>query len=93
VPSAGLPPWMQVIATINPLSYAIDAARGWALADPAFGATTVSALLTSAVLTVGAATIAVRSIPTPSRMSSSMSSAPSEIAPFRVAHLPGGGCR
>jgi ABC-2 type transport system permease protein len=53
-----------VIATINPLTYAIDAARGWALADPAVGAT-VSALLTSAVLTVGAATIASRGVRKP----------------------------
>jgi len=52
---------------IEPVVYfdhAIDAARGWALADPAFGAT-VSALLTSAVLTVGAATIASRGVRKP----------------------------
>lgn len=64
VPIAGLPPWMRVIATINPLSYAIDAARGWALADPAFGAT-MSALLTAAALIVGAAAIASRGVRRP----------------------------
>ena len=64
VPITWLPPWMQVIATLNPVSYAIDAARGWALADPAFGAT-VSALLTAAVLTVGAAAIASRGVRKP----------------------------
>jgi ABC-2 type transport system permease protein len=64
VPITWLPPWMQVIATLNPVSYAIDAARGWALADPAFGAT-VGALLTAAILTVGAAAIATRGVRKP----------------------------
>lgn len=64
VPIAGLPLWMQVIATINPLTYAIDAARGWALADPAFAAT-VSTLLTSAAMTLGAVTIASRGVRKP----------------------------
>ncbi len=66
VPIAGLPRWMQVIATINPLSYATNAARGWALADPTlFESTmgaTVGALLTAAGLTVGAAAIATRGV-------------------------------
>ncbi|MGH3888763.1 MAG: ABC transporter permease, partial [Pseudonocardiaceae bacterium] len=64
VPIAGLPPWMQVIATANPLTYAIDASRGWALADPAFGAT-VSALLTAIALTIGSAAIAARGVRKP----------------------------
>jgi ABC-2 type transport system permease protein len=64
VPIAWLPSWLQVITTINPVSYAIDAARGWALADPAFGATVI-ALLTAAVLTVGAAAIASRGVRKP----------------------------
>jgi ABC-2 type transport system permease protein len=63
-PIAGLPAWMRVIATINPLTYAVDAARGWALADPAFGAT-VSALLTAAVLIVGSVVIASRGVRRP----------------------------
>jgi ABC-2 type transport system permease protein len=64
VPIAVLPPWMQTIATVNPLTYAIDAARGWALADPAFGAT-VSALLIAAILTVGSAAVAARGVRKP----------------------------
>lgn len=64
VPIAGLPSWLQVIATLNPLSYAIDAARGWALAEPAVGAT-ASALLAAAVLTVGAAVLAARGVRRP----------------------------
>ncbi|MGH3873051.1 MAG: ABC transporter permease [Pseudonocardiaceae bacterium] len=58
-PIAGLPTWMQVIATGNPLTYAIDAARGWALADPALGAT-LAALLTATALTIVSASIATR---------------------------------
>lgn len=64
VPIAALPGWLQVVATINPLSYAIDAARGWALADPAVGAT-LSALLAAAVLTAGSAIIAARGVRRP----------------------------
>ena len=64
VPITGLPPWMQVIATVNPLTYAIDAARGWALADPTFGAT-VTALLTATALTIGSAAIASRGVRRP----------------------------
>ncbi|MGH3832817.1 MAG: ABC transporter permease, partial [Pseudonocardiaceae bacterium] len=64
VPLAGLPPWMRVLATINPLSYAVDAARGWALGDPALGAT-LSALITSAALIAGAAVIASRGVRRP----------------------------
>lgn len=56
VPIAGLPSWLRVIATVNPLTYAIDAARGRALADPALGAT-VGALLAAGVLTLGAAAV------------------------------------
>ncbi|MGH3855533.1 MAG: ABC transporter permease [Pseudonocardiaceae bacterium] len=64
VPLAGLPPWMRVLATINPLSYAVDAARGWALGDPAFGAT-LSALITCAAFIAGAAVIASRGVRRP----------------------------
>lgn len=64
VPITGLPPWMRVIATLNPLTYAINACRGWALADPAFGAT-MTALLTSTTLIVGAAVIASRGVRRP----------------------------
>lgn len=64
VPITGLPSWLRVIAAINPLTYAIDASRGWALADPAFGAT-MTALLTSTALIVGSAVIASRSVRRP----------------------------
>jgi ABC-2 type transport system permease protein len=64
VPIAELPGWMRMIAIINPLSYAIDAARGWALAEPALGAT-IGALLTAAALTVVAGAIASRGVRRP----------------------------
>ncbi|HZA17049.1 MAG TPA: ABC transporter permease [Pseudonocardiaceae bacterium] len=64
VPIAELPSWMRLIAIINPLSYAIDAARGWALAQPAWGAT-IGALLTAAALTVVAGAIASRGVRRP----------------------------
>lgn len=64
VPITGLPSWMRVIAAINPLTYAIDAARGWALAGPAFGAT-MTALLAAATLIVGSAVIASRGVRRP----------------------------
>jgi ABC-2 type transport system permease protein len=64
VPVAGLPEWLQAIAMVNPLTYAIDAARGWALADPAFGAT-AGALLTAGVLTAGSALVAARGVRRP----------------------------
>ena len=64
VPITGLPSWMRVIATLNPLTYAVNAARGWALANPTFGAT-ISALLTAAAFIVGAAVIASRGVRRP----------------------------
>ncbi|MGH3984125.1 MAG: ABC transporter permease [Pseudonocardiaceae bacterium] len=64
VPIAELPGWMRMIAIINPLSYAIDAARGWALAQPALGPT-IGALLTAAALTVVAGAIASRGVRRP----------------------------
>jgi ABC-2 type transport system permease protein len=64
VPIAGLPPWLQVVATANPLTYAIDAARGWALAEPVLG-TTLSALLAAGVLIFGAAAVAARGVRKP----------------------------
>ncbi|MGI9062742.1 MAG: ABC transporter permease [Pseudonocardiaceae bacterium] len=64
VPVDGLPGWLQVVATVNPMTYAIDAARGWALADPAGGAT-VGAFLAAAVLTVVAGTVAARGVRRP----------------------------
>ena len=64
VPIAGLPSWLQVVATANPLTYAIDAARSWALADPSLGAT-LGALLAAGILIVGAAAVASRGVRKP----------------------------
>jgi ABC-2 type transport system permease protein len=64
VPINGLPAWLQVIATVNPLTYAIDAARGWALADPAVAAT-VGALIATGVLTMVSTVVAARGIRRP----------------------------
>ena len=64
VPVAGLPGWLRVIAAANPLSYAIDAARGWALAEPALGST-VGALLAAGLLTVTAGVVAARGVRRP----------------------------
>ncbi|MCA1572198.1 MAG: ABC transporter permease [Chloroflexi bacterium] len=64
VPVSGLPGWLQVIAAGNPLTYAIDAARGWALAEPTVGAT-VGALLAAALLTVAAGVVAARGVRRP----------------------------
>jgi ABC-2 type transport system permease protein len=48
VPITGLPGWLQAIANVNPLTFAVDAARSLALAQPVTGV--VGALATSAVL-------------------------------------------
>jgi ABC-2 type transport system permease protein len=55
VPMAALPEWLQLVAKINPLTYAIDASRHLALAMPV-GTGVLSATATSGlVLFVGAA--------------------------------------
>lgn len=64
VPIASLPAWLQVVATVNPLTYAIDAARGLALATPLL-APTVAAVLVSLVLAAVGATAAARFIRKP----------------------------
>ena len=64
VPVAGLPGWLRVIATANPLTYAIDAARGWALAEPALGST-VGALVAAGLLTVAAGAVAASGVRRP----------------------------
>jgi len=45
VPVASLPGWLQAVAKVNPLSYAVDGARGYALGHP-----DPSAVLTSIVI-------------------------------------------
>ena len=38
VPVKSLPGWLQAVAKVNPLSYTVDAARGYALGHPSAGA-------------------------------------------------------
>jgi ABC-2 type transport system permease protein len=45
VPIASLPGWLQAVAKVNPLSYTVDAARGFALGDPSVGALGKSVLI------------------------------------------------
>jgi ABC-2 type transport system permease protein len=59
VPVDGLPAWLRVVATINPLTYAVNASRDLALAMPV-GSGVVSALLASAGLLAVGAVAAVR---------------------------------
>lgn len=58
VPVAGLPGWLQAVANVNPLTYAVDAARAMALAHPVSGVG--AALGISAVLAVIGWVFAVR---------------------------------
>ncbi|WP_433269544.1 ABC transporter permease [Actinosynnema sp. CS-041913] len=58
VPVSGLPGWLQAVANVNPLTYAVDAARALALAHPVTGV--VGALATSAALAVVGWVFAVR---------------------------------
>lgn len=51
VPLKALPAWLQVVGTINPLTYAINAARNLSLALPV-GTGVISAVLTSILLGV-----------------------------------------
>lgn len=59
VPLDALPTWLQVVARINPLTYAVDASRDLSLALPA-GSGVISALATSALLLAIGAGFAVR---------------------------------
>jgi len=58
VPVSGLPGWLQAVANVNPLTYAVDAARALALAHPVTGV--VGALVTSAALAAVGWAFAVR---------------------------------
>ncbi|WP_309113804.1 ABC transporter permease [Saccharothrix sp.] len=58
VPVSGLPGWLQAVANVNPLTHAVDAARGLALAQPVSGV--AGALVTSAGLAVVGWIFAVR---------------------------------
>jgi ABC-2 type transport system permease protein len=59
VPLQALPEWLQVVAEVNPLTYAIDASRHLALALPV-GTGVLSAAGTSAVLLLAGAAAAAR---------------------------------
>jgi ABC-2 type transport system permease protein len=59
VPIDGLPGWLRVIATINPLTYAVDASRNLAL-DLPVGSGVVAALAASAGLLLVGVIAAVR---------------------------------
>ncbi|GAB2972543.1 ABC transporter permease [Saccharothrix stipae] len=63
VPISGLPGWLQAVANVNPLTFAVDAARSLALAQPVTGV--VGALVTSAVLGVAGWLVAVRGFKRP----------------------------
>lgn len=63
VPITGLPGWLQAIANVNPLTFAVDAARSLALAHPVTGV--VGALVTSAVLAAVGWAVAVKGFKRP----------------------------
>ena len=53
-PIESLPGWLQAIATVNPLSYAIDAARGLSLGDFDAGPLGWSLLISALIAVIGA---------------------------------------
>ncbi|MQA08830.1 MAG: ABC transporter permease [Pseudonocardiaceae bacterium] len=59
VPLDGLPVWLRAVATVNPLTYAVDASRNLALAMPV-GTGVLSAVAASAALLAVGAFAAVR---------------------------------
>jgi ABC-2 type transport system permease protein len=59
VPISGLPGWLQAVAHVNPMTYAINASRNLALAMPV-GTGVISALATSAGLAIIGAALAIR---------------------------------
>lgn len=52
VPIASLPGWLQALAKVNPLSYTVDAARGFALGSPSMSALAKSVLIAAALAAV-----------------------------------------
>jgi ABC-2 type transport system permease protein len=53
VPVEGLPAWLRAIATVNPLTYAVDASRDLALAMPVGGAVSGALAASAGLLLVG----------------------------------------
>lgn len=64
VPLRGLPGWVQVVAKANPLTYAIDGARGLTLGTSA-AATVGAALATCVVIAAVGAALAIRGFQRP----------------------------
>jgi ABC-2 type transport system permease protein len=64
VPLESLPGWLQAIAKVNPLSYTVQAARSYALGEPASNAALKAALVAAALaaISITGATIAYRRI-------------------------------
>jgi ABC-2 type transport system permease protein len=59
VPVSGLPGWLQAVAHVNPMTYAVNASRDLALSLPV-GTGAISALATSAGLAIVGAALAIR---------------------------------
>jgi ABC-2 type transport system permease protein len=55
VPVATLPQWLQVVARVNPLTYAVDAARGFSLGAVDWPTVGLSALICAALASAAAA--------------------------------------
>ena len=54
VPVASLPEWLQVVAKVNPLTYAVDAARGFSMGDVAWSTVGLTLLICSGLCAVAA---------------------------------------
>ena len=61
VPVASLPQWLQVVAKVNPLTYAVDAARGFSMGDVVWSTVGFTLLICTALCAV-AATWAARAL-------------------------------
>jgi len=58
VPVSGLPGWVRVVATVNPMTYGVDAARSLSLNQPAVASAGATLAISSMIALVGA-TLAV----------------------------------
>lgn len=65
VPIDVLPRWLQVVAIVNPVTYAVNASRALSLDWPDAGLLSLAALLTGGVFIALAMTVAVRKFATP----------------------------
>jgi ABC-2 type transport system permease protein len=64
VPTASLPGWLQAVSKVNPLSYTVDAARGFALGNPSTSALIKSIVISAvlAIISIAGATTAYKRI-------------------------------